>query len=355
MSARHHASAIALTLVLTAGAGALLTGCGPDDTVSSSSASSSATPSGKAPASPGQGGGSSGQSTAPSPGGKPSSSAAPVVNKTGHGLTISTGTQQVLMNGTSVDFGTVVRDLAWSPDGKKAVFIDGSGNLDIAAPDGSGRVTVAVAPSGDTWSHPTWQVPASPSGQRPDQANLVFTASHQGVETLLTVPASAVRGTPTLQNLSQSDGGMDGQNQPPQTANRWPVAAGQQGAFAYANTGTGQVYIYDDYIRPSDSPVGQGTEPALDPVRGDTSEVAFVRSTGGHDHLFVATQDPSNGKFVAKDLTPKATTDYTEPAWSPDGKTLAVRTPDGVVTLPADGSAAPTLVSSTPGLPAYHG
>ena len=54
------------------------------------------------------------------------------------------------------------------------------------------------------------------------------------------------------------------------------------------------------------------------------------------------------------DLTPHATTDYTEPAWSPDGRTLAVRTPSGTVNLPAEGTGRPAKVTSTVGLAVYR-
>src|SRR5438445_5968385 len=107
MSARHRRSTAAVT---TAGAAALLTLCGTAATASAQTV------------------------TVP------------------RGLTISDGTRHVIVNGKSIDFGTIVRDLAWNPSGSKAAFIDGRGDLVVSDPDGSHRVTVAANPGGQTWS-----------------------------------------------------------------------------------------------------------------------------------------------------------------------------------------------------------
>ncbi|MDH6576262.1 hypothetical protein [Kitasatospora sp. MAP5-34] len=359
MSARAHsrtAAAIVLTAAVTAGA-ALLTGCGP--TAANAAAPTSAAPSGVSSGLPSavpsgvpstkSGAPSATPSTTPrsTPSASTPSPSAPARNGTANSrLTISNGTSRVLMNGTSVDFGTVVRDLAWSPNGSKAAFIDGAGNLDTANPDGSGRVVVAKAPSGQAWSHPTWQVTAvDPVNHVPVKNNIFFAASQGGVSRLEKVLATAVGGTPEALELVQDDG----EENPavlPLVGNSWPNGGGTIGSAVYANT-NGNVYIRDENLRQSGAMVTQGSQPALAP---DDESVVFVRSVGGHDHIFRGSFD-----HTAKDLTPHATTDYTEPAWSPDGKTLAVRTPNGVATLPADGSAAPTVVSTFPGLPAYRG
>jgi hypothetical protein len=264
-----------------------------------------------------------------------------------HGtLTISNGTRYVLINGHKVDFKVPVRDLAWSPDGKKAAFVDGSGNLDIAGPDGSGRVVVAKNPGNQNWSHPTWQVAAEDTRYNiPAKDNLIFAARAKGVSRLKYISAKAVHGTPKTLPLN---GSPDPDGAVPQTGNVWPNAAGHYGTSVYANADTGAVYIRDDYLRQQGGKLAKGSQPALSP---NEEEVVFVRSVAGHDHVLV--EDFMHGNHV-KDLTPHATTDYTEPAWSPDGRTLAVRTPSGTVTLPADGSGHPTKVTSTVGLAAYR-
>ncbi|MFE5585789.1 hypothetical protein [Kitasatospora sp. NPDC056531] len=346
MSVRNRFGSVAAIALMTTVGAVLLSACGPDNTDPGSTAAPSA-PGTAAPGTAAPGGGS--HSGSPAPGGKE-------VNGTSaaNHLVISTGTKTVAMNGTTVDFGTVVRDLAWSPDGKKVVFVNGDGDLMTANPDGSGKALLAKAPSGETWSHPTWQHAAKgPSdGAVPNETdrfnNIVFASSKGGTLQLETVPAKG--GTPQVLTPRSSEGGTDnGIPQPPTTGNTWPDAGGKHGEIAYANTPANEVYIYDDYIRPSTGEMAKGSQPALSP---DGEQLVFVRSVNGHDHLF--TRATAYDQKTEKDLTPSATTDYTEPAWSPDGKTLAARTPDGVSTLPADGSAAPTQVSTIKGLPSYR-
>ncbi|MEU8973401.1 hypothetical protein AB0D11_29775 [Streptomyces monashensis] len=275
------------------------------------------------------------------------SGAASAATGSAHGtLTVSNGTAYVLIGGHRVNFGVPVRDLAWSPDGAHAAFIDGSGNLDIARPDGSGRVVVAKNPGNQNWSHPTWQVAAKDAQNGiPAKDNLIFAARDKGVSRLKYVSAKAVHGTPRALSLN-GDPGPGGAL--PQTGNVWPDAAGHYGTSVYSNVDTGAVYIRDDYLRQQGGKLTKGAQPALSP---NEEEVVFVRSVAGHDHVLV--DDLMHGNRV-KDLTPHATTDYTEPAWSPDGRTLAVRTPSGTVTLPADGSGRPARATSTVGLAAYR-
>jgi Tol biopolymer transport system component len=241
------------------------------------------------------------------------------------------------MNGTRVDFGTLVRDLSWSPDGRKAAFVDGDGDLAVAAPDGSGRVVVARNPGGQTWSHPTWQTrKADAADGMPALNNLIFAAGSNGTG-----------GTPRPISLNHEAG--DHPDPLPTTGNVWPNA-GSAGSAVYANPGTGKVYIRDDNIRQQGSALTAGSEPALSSQ--DDADIVFVRSVDGHDHLFLEHSTDSGPTY--KDLTPHASTDYTEPAFSPAGDRIAARTPAGIVELPADGSGGPVRVSGYKGLPAYR-
>jgi WD40-like Beta Propeller Repeat len=357
-SRRRTSAAIALTAGITAGAALLLTACGPEDATGAGSAPS-ATTSGAANGGAGNGGsgsggsgGGSGKGTNGSSGAaKPVSSSAPVPNGTAHnGLTISDGSRYVVMNGTRVDFGTAVRDLAWSPDGRKAAFVDGDGDLAVSDPDGSGRVIVAKNPGGQNWSHPTWQVRApAPQDGMPAANNLFFAVrTGNGTTQLYVVPATAHAARPKVLGLNHESG--EDIKPLPQTGNTWPSSAGKYGSAVYANPGTGEVYIRDDYLRQQGSALTKGSEPALSP--GEDQDIVFVRSVGGHDHLFV--EHSTNSGPTYKDITPNATTDYTEPTWSPDGRTIAARTADGIVTLPANGSQAPVKVSGYVGLPGYR-
>jgi Tol biopolymer transport system component len=265
------------------------------------------------------------------------------------GLTVSDGSRWVLMNGKRVDFGTDVRDLAWNPSGTKAAFVDSHGNLDVANPNGSGRVVVAKNPGGQTWSHPTWQVAkADTLNHIPAKDNLIFVASKGGTTRLETVPATAHNGKPALLTLNPYAG--EGSSALPTTGNAWPNAGGGYGTIVYDNTHTGDVYIRDDYIRQQGGAIFAGSEPALSP-NGD--EVVFVRSVGGHDHIFE--ESLSSAKHVAVDLTPHATGNDTEPTFSPDGTAIAFRTSTGVEVMPDHGRGAPVRLTTHRGLPAYRG
>ncbi|GLW68856.1 hypothetical protein Kpho02_11550 [Kitasatospora phosalacinea] len=363
-------SAVALVSAITAGSALLLTACDPsaDDRAATrptaTAPSRNATPT--APASPSAAATGSGTATpsAPASATAPASpsaaattaapaqpSAQPVqaaLNLTkGTGLTISNGTRYVVMDGKVVDFGTVVRDLAWSPDGKRAAFVDGNGNLETSDPDGSHRAVVAKAPSGVTWSHPTWQVFTPNADERtmhvPAVNDLQFTADDHGTLRILAVPVQG--GTPApiaLNTYSDQDPAPI-----PQTGNLWPNAAGRIGSSVYANKDDGQVYIRDQYLRQEGMAVAKGSQPDRD----DEGDIVFVRSVAGHSHLFTKGSDY---RAPERDLTPGATVDYTEPAFSPDRKTVAFRAPDGIYTVPAKGGT-PTKVSDTVGLPAYRG
>lgn len=342
---RTTAAAIALTAGITAGLGFALTGCGPEDAAGADGPgpSASSTTAGT-PASDGKGApGRPAASTSPTSG--------PPLNGTAHnGLTISDGTRFVVMNGTRVDFGTAVRDLTWSPDGSTAAFVDGAGDLVVSRQDGSGRRVVAKNPGDQNWSHPTWQVrKADPANDQPKQDNLFFAARKDGVSRLYGVPATGHNARPTVLSLGNESG--ENVKPLPKTGNVWPSGSGTHGSAVYANSADGHVYIRDDYLRQQGSAITKGSEPAAAP--DEDEGFVFVRSVGGHDHLFRET--PGNNAAQFTDLTPNATTDYTEPAFSADGKTIAARTPDGIVTLPADGSKAPVKVSGYLGLPAYRG
>jgi hypothetical protein len=308
-------------------------------------------------------GGASGGVNAPasSPSSSPASSAssAQALNATGGtGLTISDGGAKLLMNGTAVDFGTKVLDPAWSSDGSKVAFIDGGGNLVVANADGTGRIEAAHNPGGGKWSHPTWQTKqADPQDGIPASSNIFF-ASTAGGATLWEVSADAHDAQPKKLPIN----GMSGQGAvpPSQTGNSWPSGAGSHGGsvYQYDDSGSPDIFVRDDFLRQQG---GLAIKDAAEPgyvalgssgVKAGTSEVVFVRKVGAYDHVFIEAVDVPNA--TARDLTPHATTDCTEPAISPDGKTVAFSTSSGVVSVAADGTGNPAFVTHAPGFPAFR-
>jgi hypothetical protein len=256
-------------------------------------------------------------------------------------LTISNGSPWVNMGGKWVDFHTDVRDLAWNPTGTRAVFVDSNGNLETANANGTGRVVAAVHPAGTVFSHPTWETsPSKPTGYYPGN-NIIFTAASKTLTQLEWVPTTAVNAKP------YSVVGWNGSTWANAGATLTKVSQ-EDGAFVYESTRTGDVYIADVYLRMQITSLGRGSEPSLSP---NGEEVVFVRSVAGHDHLF----EENVTNHSVRDLTPHATTNYTEPTFSPDGTTIAFRAPNGTYTIPANGTHAPVKATQSIGLPAYRG
>jgi hypothetical protein len=186
----------------------------------------------------------------------------------------------------------------------------------------------------------------------------IFFASSAGGATLWEVPPNAHDAQPKQISLN---GYFDPDAaQPSLTGNVWPAGAGHFGSAVYEHDhGTAaDVYVRDDYLRQQGGlAITDAAEPGYVFVGGSatsqgTAEVAFVRKVGAHDHVFIETVSPQ--KAAARDLTPHATTDCTEPAISPDGKTVAFSTSSGVVSVAADGSGAPAFVTHAPGFPAFR-
>lgn len=307
----------------------------------------------------GASGGANAAASSPSSSAATGTSSAPALNATGGtGLTVSDGSAKVLMNGTSVDFGTKVLDPAWSPDGKKVAFIDGGGNLVVANADGTGRTEAAHNPGGVNWTHPTWQTTqADPQDGIPAGANIFF-ASTVGGGTLFEVPTTAHDAQPKKLGIN----GMSGQGAvpPSQTGNTWPSGAGHFGSsvYQYDAGNTHAVFVRDDFLRQQGGlAINDAIEPDYVMVGSSgqnegTGEVVFVRKVGAHEHVFIEAIGRENA--TARDLTPHATTDCTEPAISPDGKTVAFSTSSGVVSVAADGTGNPAFVTHAPGFPAFR-
>jgi hypothetical protein len=239
-------------------------------------------------------------------------------------------------------------------------FIDGGGNLVVANADGSGRTEAARNPGGEKWSHPTWRTTKADTQINRPARNNIFFASTAGGGTLWEVPMDAHDAQPKQLSLNGYAGRFE--VMPPQAGNLWPSAAGMYGSAVYEHddTSSSDVYVRDEFLRQQGGLViKDAAEPDYVLIGGSDSgapEVVFVRKVGGHEHVFIQTIQTSTGggKVAARDLTPNATTDCTEPAISPDGKTVAFSTSSEVEIVPTDGSGAPKQVTNVPGFPAFR-
>ena len=54
-------------------------------------------------------------------------------------------------------FPAAVSEASWSPDGSRIAFVDGSGNVATARPDGSGVIVLVKPDQGSKLSGPSWQ------------------------------------------------------------------------------------------------------------------------------------------------------------------------------------------------------
>ena len=259
------ASAIALAAALTAGTALLLTGCGPTPGSPSGSPSGSASTPAK--------------STAPG-GAAPGS---PVNGTKGNALTISTGYQYVVMNGTTVDFGSVVRDLAWSPSGRGPPSSTARVTWTSPTPTGAAAGPSSPDPGNQAWSHPTWQVTGADQEGIAPRTTSSSPPRSNGITRLEEASATANHGTPD--RLTLDHGAGQNVRPEPRTGNTWPNGGrtAATGPTVYENTATGEVYIRDDYLRQRAAHWRSGSEPALSP---NGEDVVFVRSVGGHDHIF---------------------------------------------------------------------
>ena len=259
-------------------------------------------------------------------------------------LTSSNGGAAILFDGAdSLLTGTVtVTGAQWSPDGSRAVFLDATeGIRTVRFDDGLDATTLLAEPAADTRrGSPTWLgagygvVWSEQSG--PGQPwHLWFVPSATGG--LPEVVAEQQEGF----HYTEPDGGAGS-----------ALVLQRQAQVGGAGTGTPQIWRYDA-LAPSGSRfalvVGNGRDPALSP---DGTMVAFIRSEGGNDEIFVADLDGSPVVQVTN-----TGTDKDNPVWSHDGTTLAFT--DGgsdVATVPADAvhASAVTTVAGLNGVPAYQ-
>jgi TolB protein len=260
---------------------------------------------------------------------------------------ISDGSATVTIGGTPVRFPTAVSEASWSPDGSRIAFIDGSGNVATARPDGSGLVVLVTPNQGSKLSAPSWQggtvlyTELNAAGTHfVRQASVAGQKDHANKELYLMGPGSPHDVADTLNPVSVED----------------QTLSGTSSALVFqshdANGPDLWIHWLDGNARggadPA-TPMGPGSWPALSP----SEELAFVGSNGGIDVV------PAHAPFKDAATTQEATkvadaTGATHLTWTPDGASVAYSTPSGIMEVAVGKpGAAPTQLSAKPGVVSF--
>ena len=260
---------------------------------------------------------------------------------------ISDGTATVTIGGTPVTFPTAVSEAAWSQDGSRIVFIDGSGNLATARADGSDVVVLVKPAQGSKLSSPAWQGGtvlytelASAGTHFVREAHLVGQADHTDLDLYTMAAPGSGQSVKDIADTS-NPAGVVRQSVGGALTTMAFQAAGAKGPEVW-------VHVSDTNARGGPNPaieISAGSWPAV----STTGEVAFVGNGGGIEvvtskmHATPTLQKIADGGAGANHL-----------AWTPDGKSVAYSTPSGIMEANVgQPGATPTQLSAKPGVVSF--
>lgn len=260
---------------------------------------------------------------------------------------ISDGTATVTIGGAPVTFPTAVSEAVWSQNGNRIAFIDGSGNVATARPDGSDVVVLVKPAQGSKLSSPAWEggtvlytelTAAGAHSVR--QAHVVGQADHTEYDLATLVATQFGQDQKNIAETSNPSGMV--QRKVGDTVTTMAFQApGAKGPEVW-------VHVNDTNSRGGMNPA-QEAAPGSWPALSTTGEVAFVGSGGG---IEVVTPK-GNAKPTPKKIA-DGDAGANHLAWTPDGKSVAYSTPGGIMEANVDQpGAAPTQLSAKPGVVSF--
>ncbi|NUP51168.1 MAG: hypothetical protein HOW97_28230 [Catenulispora sp.] len=266
-------------------------------------------------------------------------------------LTVTDGTQNVVLNGRAVQYAGNIDRGSWAPDGSRIAYVRADGAVVTERAGGEDLIVAVPAKAGVTRSHPTWA----------DGGSTLIFAEQSGTTSKIMAVAAYTDPHDAITEY-EPIGLMMG---PVYTegSERAPESNGQSVAFVHKNSGHDEIWVQDGFGRGTAGPrlaTDDGTDPTLSP---DGKTVVFVRTDASGDKQLWALPWDRNAEHpagTAVQLTHDAH-DHLSPTFSPDGTRIAYENgpgngaaPTDVQSIAKDGSGQHQEWSH-PGVPAYQG